>query len=132
MNINKVILAGRAARIFDLKYFSDGTASLPVTLATSEHWTDANGNKQERTEFHRVIFIGKAADLVQRYLEVGQGLYVCGKLTHRSFGEGEQRQFITEVRVDDMDFQFGSKPRTAAPQQDGVSKGTARRNPRDR
>lgn len=126
MNINKVMLAGRTAKIFDLKYFSDGTASLPVTLATSEHWTDGSGQRQERTEFHRVIFLGRAADIVQRYLEVGQELYVCGKLTHRRFGEGELKQFITEVRVDDMDFEFGVKAKPASHQDSVASKAIAR------
>jgi single-strand DNA-binding protein len=111
VNINKVMLAGRAARIFDLKYFTDGTPSMAITLATSDFWNDAAGARQEHSEFHRVVFVGKAADNVQRHLEVGQGIYVCGKLTHRSFGEGEARQYITEVRVDDNDYQFGPKPK---------------------
>jgi len=111
VNINKVILAGRIARLFDVKYFDDGTACMAVTLATTEAWTDKSGSRRERSDFHRAIFVGRSAEIVQEHAVVGQELYVCGRLIHRAWGEGAQRQFITEVRVDGMDFEFGARPR---------------------
>ncbi len=111
MNINKVMLAGRIARLYDMKYFDDGTPSLALNLATTESWVDKSGERRERGEFHRVVLVGRAADIVQEHAVVGQALYVCGKLTHRAWGEGAQRHFITEVRVDGLDFEFGARPR---------------------
>jgi single-strand DNA-binding protein len=103
MNINKVMLAGRIARLYDMKYFDDGTPSLALNLATTESWVDKSGERRERGEFHRVVLVGRAADIVQEHAVVGQALYVCGKLTHRAWGEGAQRHFITEVRVDGLE-----------------------------
>jgi single-strand DNA-binding protein len=127
VNINKVILAGRIAKMFDLKYFDDGTPSLPITLATNEQWTDKCGARRERSDFHRVVLVGKAAEIVQTYAILGQELHVCGKLTHRPFGAGQRRQLITEVRVSDMDFGFGAKPRARVPADPGKAVESSRR-----
>lgn len=130
-NINKVILGGRIARFFDLKYFPDGTPSIAITLASSEFFNDKSGACQERTEFHRVVFYGRCAETVQTHAVVGQGLFVEGKLTHRSFGEGEKKEFITEVRVEGNNFQFGSKPRgQGAPEVSKATEGGYRGNRR--
>ncbi|MBF0470680.1 MAG: single-stranded DNA-binding protein [Gammaproteobacteria bacterium] len=100
--INKVILVGNLGKDPEIRYTGDQRAIANITLATSENWTDKNsGQKQERTEWHRVVFFGKLAEIVGQYLRKGSKIYVEGKLQTRKWqGQDGQDRYTTEVVVD--------------------------------
>jgi single-strand DNA-binding protein len=99
--INKVILIGNLGAKPEVKYASNGNAIANLTLATSESWTDKNtGQKQEKTEWHRVSIFGKLAEIVEKYLDKGSKVYVEGKLQTRKWQDksGADR-YTTEIVV---------------------------------
>ena len=100
--VNKVILIGNLGQDPDVKYMPSGDAVANVSIATSESWKDKNtGEKQERTEWHRVVFFGKVAEVVQKYLHKGSKVYVEGKLKTRKWQDKEgQDRYTTEIVVD--------------------------------
>ena len=100
--VNKVILIGNLGQDPDVKYMPSGDAVANVSIATSESWKDKNtGEKQERTEWHRVVFFGKVAEIAQKYLHKGSKVYVEGKLKTRKWQDKEgQDRYTTEVVVD--------------------------------
>ena len=85
MSVNKVIILGRLGQDPELKYTPSGAGVCNFSLATTESWNDKNsGQKQERTEWHRVVVWGKLAELCNQYLSKGRQAYVEGKLQTRS------------------------------------------------
>jgi single-strand DNA-binding protein len=100
--VNKVILLGNLGKDPDIKYMPNGNAVANVTLATSETWKDkSSGEQQEKTEWHRVVFFGKLAEVVGQYLKKGSKIYVEGKLQTRKWqGQDGQDRYTTEVVVD--------------------------------
>jgi single-strand DNA-binding protein len=100
--INKVILIGRLGQDPDVKHLQSGDAIANVSLATSETWKDKNsGERQERTEWHRVSFFGGVAEVVQKYLRKGSNIYVEGKLRTRKWQDKDGNdRYTTEVVVD--------------------------------
>ena len=110
MSINKVILLGRLGKDPELKYTPSGKAVCNMSLATSENWTDNNGNKQERTEWHRLVIWGKLAENCNQYLTKGRQIYVEGKVQTRNYEDSNGiKRYVTEVNVTDVQF-LGSKP----------------------
>lgn len=99
--INKVILVGNVGGDPEVRYSPNGTAFANITLATSESWKDKQtGQQQERTEWHRVVFIGKLAEIVGQYVTKGQQLYVEGKLATRKWQDKDgQDRYTTEIQV---------------------------------
>ena len=98
MSINKVILVGNLGAKPDIRFSSDGKAIANFSLATSESWKDKEGNKQERTEWHKVSVFGKLADVCQKYLDKGSKVYVEGKLQTRKWDNKDGvTQYTTEV-----------------------------------
>jgi len=95
--INKVILVGNLGRDPDIRFSSKGEAIANLALATSESWKDKEGNKQERTEWHRVSVFGKLADVCQKYLRKGSKIFVEGKLQTRKWDKNGVDQYTTEV-----------------------------------
>lgn len=93
MDINKVILGGKVIRIFDLKYWPDGTPWMALTLATEKRF--AKGGKE--SQYHRVVLVGRFAETIQTHLELQQEIQATGELTHRKAGE---QTWISEVRVE--------------------------------
>ena len=84
--INKVILVGNLGAKPEVKYASNGNAISNLSVATSESWTDkSTGQKQERTEWHRVSLFGKLAEIAGQYLDKGSKVYVEGKLQTRKY-----------------------------------------------
>ena len=84
--INKVILVGNLGAKPEIKYASNGNAISNLSIATSESWTDkSTGQKQERTEWHRVSLFGKVAEIAGQYLDKGSKVYVEGKLQTRKW-----------------------------------------------
>ena len=101
--INKVILIGHLGRDPEVRYAQDGKAVATVSLATSESWKDKNGQKQEKTEWHRVVFWGRLAEIVGEYLKKGAPVYVEGKITTRKWQDKEGKdRYVTEVMAKEM------------------------------
>jgi single-strand DNA-binding protein len=101
-SVNKVILIGNLGADPETRYMPNGNAVANVSLATSESWRDRNtGQPQERTEWHRVVFFGKIAEIVGQYLRKGSKIYVEGRLQTRKWqGQDGQDRYTTEVVVD--------------------------------
>jgi len=99
--INKVILIGNLGAKPEVKYASNGNAIANLSIATSESWTDKNtGEKQEKTEWHRVSLFGKLAEIAGQYLDKGSKVYVEGKLQTRKWQDKEGKdRYTTEVVV---------------------------------
>lgn len=99
--INKVILVGNLGAKPEVKYASNGNAISNLSVATSESWTDkSTGQKQERTEWHRVSLFGKIAEIAGQYLDKGSKVYVEGKLQTRKWqDQNGQDRYTTEVVV---------------------------------
>ena len=99
--INKVILVGNLGAKPEIKYASNGNAISNLSVATSESWTDkSTGQKQDRTEWHRVSLFGKVAEIAGQYLDKGSKVYVEGKLQTRKWqDQNGQDRYTTEVVV---------------------------------
>ena len=99
--INKVILVGNLGAKPEVKYASNGNAISNLSVATSESWTDkSTGQKQERTEWHRVSLFGKLAEIAGQYLDKGSKVYVEGKLQTRKYTDKDGiERWTTDVVV---------------------------------
>ncbi len=98
--INKVILVGRLGQDIELKYTSSNDAVANLSLATSENWTDRQGQRQEKTEWHRVVLFGKLAEIANQYLSKGSQVYIEGKLQTRKYQDKQgMERYTTEVVV---------------------------------
>jgi single-strand DNA-binding protein len=106
MSVNKVILLGRLGQDPELKYTPSGAAVCNFSLATSESWSDKNsGQKQERTEWHRVVVWGKLAELCNQYLAKGRQAFVEGRLQTRSWDDKSgQKRYTTEINATTVQF----------------------------
>ncbi len=102
--INKVILIGNLGQDPEVKYTQSGGAVVNVSLATTEGWKDRNsGQMQEKTEWHRLVFFNKLAEIVGQYLRKGSQVYVEGRLqTRRWQGQDGQNRYTTEIVVNNM------------------------------
>jgi len=109
MSVNKVILVGRLGKDPDVRKMSNGESVTNVTLATSETWKDKTGVKQEKTEWHNLVFYRRLAEIAGEYLKKGSQIYVEGKLQARKWQTKEgQDRYTTEVIVNEMQM-LGSK-----------------------
>jgi len=106
MSVNKVILVGRLGQDPELKYTPSGAAVANFTMATSESWVDKSGQKQEKTEWHRVVVWGKLAELCQKYLQKGRQAYLEGRIQTRSWDDqaSGQKRYTTEVIAQTVQF----------------------------
>ena len=110
-NLNKVTLIGRLGSDPETKVTSTGKTLLNISLATSEHYTDKTGNKQEKTEWHRLVFWQKIADLVANYCKKGSQIYAEGTLQTREWKDSDGNdRYITEIVVRSVQF-LDSKPK---------------------
>jgi single-strand DNA-binding protein len=113
--VNKVILIGNLGADPELRYTPGGQAVCDVRLATNESWTDKNGQKQERTEWHRVVLWGKPAEIVKQYCTKGQKLFIEGRLQTRSWDDKEgNKRYSTEIVANDFMFLGGGGPGASA------------------
>ena len=104
-NLNKVMLIGRLGQDPEIRYTQSGSAVANATIATNDYWTDKQGGKQERTEWHSLVLWGKLADLAQSYLKKGSQVYVEGRLQTRDWEDQQgQKHYKTEVVVTTMQF----------------------------
>ena len=98
--VNKVILVGNLGADPEINSANNGTQVANLSLATSEQWTDKGGERQERTEWHRLVLWDKLADVAARFLKKGSQIYVEGKLQTRSWEDPNgQKKWTTEIRV---------------------------------
>lgn len=114
MNVNKAILVGRLTRDPETRTTPNGQNVTSFGLATGRTWTDASGQKQEKTNFHNIVAWAKLADLCQQYLVKGQEVYIEGRIETRSWqGSDGTKKYRTDIIA--RNIQFGAKPRGAAP-----------------
>src|SRR6185437_1436640 len=108
MSVNKVILVGRLGQNPEVRYTPSGAAVANFSVATNESWTDKSGQKQERTEWHRVVVWGKLAELCNQYLSKGRQCYVEGRLQTRQWQDKDgQTKYTTEVQAQTIQFLGG-------------------------
>src|SRR5215813_7363432 len=101
-SVNKVILVGNLGRDAELRYTPGGAAVATLNLATTEVWNDkASGQKQEKTEWHRIVLWGKSAESLSEYLTKGKQIYVEGRLQTRKWQDKDGNdKYTTEIRAD--------------------------------
>jgi single-strand DNA-binding protein len=100
-SVNKVILVGNLGRDSELRYTPGGAAVATLNLATTEVWNDKQGQKQEKTEWHRVVLWGKQAESLQEYLTKGKQIYVEGRLQTRQWDDKDgNKRYTTEIKAD--------------------------------
>ena len=118
MSINKVMLIGRLGQDPELKYTPSGSAVANFSLATSESWNDKSGQKQERTEWHRIVVWGKLAELCNQYLAKGRQAFVEGSLQTRSWEDQQgNKKYTTEIVARNIQF-LGGQAGAGAPRQE--------------
>lgn len=112
MSVNKVILLGNVGADPELRYTPGGQAVCDVRLATNEKWTDKEGQKQERTEWHRLVIWGKQAETIKKYVVKGNQLYVEGRIQTRSWEDKDTKakKYMTEIVVSEFTFIGGKNP----------------------
>ncbi|WP_294299812.1 single-stranded DNA-binding protein [uncultured Chryseobacterium sp.] len=100
---NKITLIGHTGKEVEVMNFENGTLKASVSLATSDHYTNAKGEKVEETQWHNLVAFGKTAEILQKYAPKGKELAVEGKLTYRSYDDRDGvKRFITEIRVEEI------------------------------
>lgn len=103
--VNKVIIVGRLGNDPEVKSISSGQNVAKLSVATSEAWTGKDGQKQERTEWHRIVVWGKQADLCGKYLSKGRQVYIEGRLQTRSWEDPQgQKRYTTEIVANTIQF----------------------------
>jgi single-strand DNA-binding protein len=119
-SVNKVILVGNLGRDPEVRYMPSGDPMVNINLATTDNWRDKSGEKQEKTEWHRIVMFGKVAEIAGEYLKKGSQAYFEGRLQTRKWTDKEgQDRYTTEIVADRMQM-LGSR-----------SGGTARAMPAD-
>lgn len=115
-SVNKVLIVGNLGRDPEMRTFPSGDQVANVTIATTDRWKDkSTGENKESTEWHRVVFNGRLAEIVGQYLRKGSQVYVEGSLRTRSWEKDGVKQYATEIRADSMQM-LGGKQDGQAPQ----------------
>ena len=126
-SLNKIMLIGHLGKDPEVRYTTDGTPVATFSLATSENWTDKNGTRQERTEWHNIVAWRRLAELSKRFLTKGRQVYVEGRIQSRDWNDREGiRRRTTEVVVSQIVL-LGSRSQgtdTPAPSQEPASQNT--------
>jgi single-strand DNA-binding protein len=103
--VNKVILIGNLGKDPEFKYTPGGQPVATFSLATTERFSDKNGQRQEKTEWHNIVAWGKLAELVNQYLKKGRSAYIEGKLTTRSWDDKDgNKRYKTEIVANTIQF----------------------------
>jgi single-strand DNA-binding protein len=104
-SLNKVMLIGNLGRDPEIRYTQAGSAVANFSLATTDRWTDRQGQRQERTEWHDIVAFDRLADLAQNYLKKGKSVFIEGRLQTRSWEDPQgQKRYRTEVVANGMQF----------------------------
>ena len=127
--VNKVILVGNVGNDPEVRYMPNGNAVANISIATSDTWKDkTTGDQQEKTEWHRVVFFNRLAEIVEQYVKKGSKLYVEGRLQTRSWEQDGVKRYSTEIVSNEMQMldsrggagvgqDFGNQPEAAPAQQ---------------
>jgi single-strand DNA-binding protein len=106
--VNKVIVIGRLGADPEIRYTSSGSAVANFNVATSENWTDQNNQKQERTEWHRIVAWGRLGEICGEYLAKGRQVYIEGRLQTRAWDDREgNKRYTTEIVATNVQFLGG-------------------------
>ncbi len=106
--VNKVILIGNLGKDPELRYTPSGQPVASFSLATTERWTDKNGQRQDRTEWHNIVVWGKLAELTNQYLKKGRSAYIEGRITSRSWDDRDgNKKYRTEIVANQIQFLGG-------------------------
>jgi single-strand DNA-binding protein len=134
-SVNKVILIGNLGRDPETRYLPDGGAVTNISVATTDTWKDKSGEKQERTEWHRVAFFGRLAEIAGEYLKKGSPVYIEGRLQTRKWQDKDgQDRYTTEIVANEMKMLGsrggGSEPMAREPAPAGAEAGGAKAQPK--
>jgi single-strand DNA-binding protein len=126
-SVNKVIIIGNLGRDPEVRYTPDGASITNVTIATTDTWKDkATGEKKEATEWHRVVFFGKLAEIAGQYLKKGRQVYVEGALRTRKWTDKEgQERYTTEIVANEMKMLGSREGMSDAPPRESAGAGAA-------
>jgi single-strand DNA-binding protein len=103
MSVNKAILIGHLGKDPEVRYMPSGEAVANVTLATSETWKDKSGEKQEKTEWHNIVFFKRLAEIAGEYLKKGSQIYVEGRITTEKWQDKEGKdRYTTKIVASEM------------------------------
>lgn len=111
--LNKVQLIGRLGKDPEVRYTASGDAVANVSLATTETWKDKQGQQQEKTEWHNLVFYRRQAEVVGEYLKKGALIYVEGKLTTEKYEKNGEDRYATKITVTDMKMLGGKSSNVA-------------------
>ena len=145
-SVNKVILLGNLGADPEVRYMTNGEAMANIRMATTETWRDkATGDKKDATEWHRVVFFGRLAEIVKEYLKKGSSVYIEGRIRTRKWQDKEgQERYTTEIIANEMQMlggrqsasssggeaEFGSSmPSQPAPAASGARSAPAKKDP---
>jgi len=131
-SVNKVILIGNLGKDPETRYLPSGDAVTNITVATTDTWKDKSGEKQEHTEWHRVAFFGRLAEIAGEYLKKGSPVYVEGRIRTRKWQDKEgQDKYSTEIVADRMQLlgSRGGSSESAAREPAAASGGEAKSKP---
>lgn len=131
-SVNKVILVGNLGRDPEVRYSPDGAAIANVSIATTSNWKDkTSGERKEETEWHRVVFYGRLAEIVGEYLKKGRPVYVEGRLKTREWTDKENiKRYTTEIVAESMQMLGGTESTPArAANQSSAAKPAAAKQP---
>lgn len=127
--VNKVILVGNLGADPDVRYAASGSAVTKISIATTESWKDKqSGEQKERTEWHRVVFFGRLAEIAAEYLRKGSQVYVEGSLRTSKYEKEGQTHYSTEVAGNEMQM-LGSRGGSGGGNASGGSSGGEKRAP---
>lgn len=122
--VNRVIVLGRLGADPEVKTVAGGQTVARLSVATSENWTDKGGQKQERTEWHRIVVWGKLAELCGKYLTKGRQVYCEGRLQTRSWEDQQgQKRYTTEIVANTVQFLSGGQQAERGPAMDSMDFG---------
>ncbi|MGO9640120.1 MAG: single-stranded DNA-binding protein [Candidatus Acidiferrales bacterium] len=114
MSVNKVILVGRLGKDPETRYTSGGQAVCNFSMATDESFKDRNGERQKRTEWHRIVLWGKLAEIAQQYLKKGAQIYIEGRIQSRQWEDKTQQKRTSFEIVGNVMKMLGSRADSAA------------------
>lgn len=124
MSVNKVILIGNLGKDPEVRYTANGRAVARFPIATSEVWNDAEGNRQERTEWHNIIVWGKQGETCAQYLAKGRQVFVEGSIRSRSYDDKNgNKRYITEIVAQRVRFLGGGGGTRVAPEAEAEPSG---------
>ena len=109
MSVNKVLLLGNLGRDPEVRYLPSGNPVANFSIATSENYTDRNGTKQEKTDWHNIVVYGKQAENCGQYLKKGRQVFIEGRISYRNYEakDGSGKRYVTEIVAQRVQFLGG-------------------------